>query len=75
MTYSLFLISVKQLDLHRADRFTSLFDSTADFRQKSNRRWLGFREDVYVVRCHALLCDEDFLRSIDNEIAALSKPG
>lgn len=59
------------LDLHRADRLTTLFNSTANFTQEGNRRWGGFGEDVNVICSHSFLSDQDFFGPVDDKVATL----
>ena len=59
------------LDLERRDRLAALLDGRPDLGEVRDGRRLRLGEHVDAVRRHALLSDEDLLRAVDDEVAAL----
>jgi len=62
---------VIHFDLHGANGLPSLFHSTPNFGEEVDRRRLCFSKDIYMVRGHALLSNENFFRTIDYEVTTL----
>lgn len=70
VTYRALLVSVVELHLELTDCLSTFLNSTTDFRQEINRRWLGFGEDVYVVRGHTFLGNEHLFGTIYDEVSS-----
>ena len=62
-----------ELDLHSAHALASFLDSAPNFGEKCDWRRLRLRENKYLVHGHTFLGDQDLLRAIDDEVAALNK--
>lgn len=60
------------LDLHRRNGLTPLLDRGPNLCQISDGRRSGLGEDINMIRCHPLLRNENFLRTINNEITSLN---
>lgn len=59
-----------ELDLKLTNGLTALLHRATNLSEEADRRWLGFREDIDVVRSHSLLRDEDLFRAVDDEITS-----
>jgi hypothetical protein len=71
-TYPFICVSVKEFDHHLAHfAETTFLQDTGDFGNMRCRTWLSFGEDVDKVGGHSLLCDENLLGTVDDEVTAL----
>ncbi len=68
--YRTLLTAMVELDLELTDRLASLLYCATNLREEADGRGLCFCENIDMVRGHALLSDEDLLRTIDDEVTS-----
>lgn len=69
-SYRALLVPMEHLHLELTDGLSALLDCTANFGEEVYGGWLGFGENVDVIRGHAFLSDEYLFRAVDDEISS-----